>query len=550
MRLTSATIAASILSLAGCSSFSATVVKANDDAGISTGGKPSNGGMTSSGDTSTARSSLGGSSEQTNSTAGGTSAVGGSSNTMGGGTSIVVGGSTTTGGAPLSGGTSANATATSSGGTNAPGGGTSAGGTTSTAGGSSPGGTAATSASTTTGGANACTKDADCTNPDPVNCSYTCVNPGASGTCKPAALKSPTQCATTACDDKPISGFWDANGKPHIAIAWTETDGTATIRMQQLKLDGTPDGAAVPYKLPTLQQESSLISANAQGSRVGFLWYGIQGFSSAAGSRDIQFATTDLSGSSSTPATIDGSQGGLGTVKFVWLQLTPAGAWLALSAYGQLGASWNVASGSTIAAWASFSALTYNEELAASAVGSTLMLTGADCSSVSGCTQKFVVQRYSVASLAAIGTPITLSTNIQSASPAVGPLQGSMAIIWTETQSPGLLFRTLMKEDGTFALAIGTVQSAIQPKAVVQSVDGGALLIGTIAVGNPTTYQVAGQRLDANLGLVGSPLPVADAEDSDATSFETRLSSDGKQVLITYRQAGAKFRLLSTNSCN
>lgn len=132
----------------------------------------------------------------------------------------------------------------------------------------------------------------------------------------------------------------------------------------------------------------------------------------------------------------------------------------------------------------------------------------------------------------------------------MGPLNGKMALLWTETESPGQLFRTLINEDGTFALNVGTEASGISPRAVVQSSDGGALLIGTFAGGTPTMYQVIAQGLDANLGLLGSPLPIGDAENTDATSFETHLSSDGSQVLITYNQAGAKYRLLSTNFCD
>jgi hypothetical protein len=553
MRLISATIAASILALAGCSSFSATVVKANDDAGISTGGKPTNGGTTSSSDTSTAGNSLGGSSEQSNSTAAGTSSTSGGVPSVGGTSSI--GGATSTGdtmavaGATSGGGSTAGATAASTGGTGAPAGASSVGGTTSTSGGSSQGGTAATGTSAHTGGASACTKDADCTNPDPDNCSYTCVNPGATGTCKPAALKGPTQCATEACDDKPISGFWDANGKPHIAFAWTETDGTASIRMQQLKLDGTLDGAAVPYKLPADLLEPRLLSAEAQGSKVAFLWGGQQDVVNGADLDTLQFVVTDALGTSAAPVCLDTASGGLHLMAMS-VTVTPAGAWLALRADGYPVYSWGGASGSSITALSDLVNSPYDHEFASGVQGNTLMLTGANCASVSLCKQSFVVQRYNAANLSAIGDPITLSPNIQSSTPAMGSIGGQIALLWTETQSPGELFRTLIKEDGTFALPVGTTQSAIQPKAVVQSVNGGAFLIGTIAVGIPTTYQVVGQRLAANLGLVGSPLPLADSEDSDATNFETHISSDGNQVLVTYNQIGAKYRLLSTNSCN
>jgi hypothetical protein len=55
--------------------------------------------------------------------------------------------------------------------------------------------------------------------------------------------------------------------------------------------------------------------------------------------------------------------------------------------------------------------------------------------------------------------------------------------------------------------------------------------------------------LDASLGFVGSPLPLAASEDSDATNVETDLSSDGRQILITYSQVGAKYRLLAAELC-
>jgi len=74
----------------------------------------------------------------------------------------------------------------------------------------------------------------------------------------------------------------------------------------------------------------------------------------------------------------------------------------------------------------------------------------------------FKLQRYSAASLASIGSFVPLSENIQSNEwPAMDPVNGAMSLLWTETQSPGQLFHTLIKEDGTFALSVGTVQSAI-----------------------------------------------------------------------------------------
>ncbi len=447
------------------------------------------------------------------------------------------GGAGSTGGSSSTGGGAATAGATSTGGN-------------STAGGASPtGGSSNIGGASSTGGASACTKDADCVNPDPINCSLTCVNPGSSGVCKPSALLTPTQCATTACDDKPISGFWDSQGKPHIAFAWTETDGTASIRMQQLKLDGSLDGAAVPYLLPAGQQEPVLVSANAQGSIVGLIWVSSLPISAAQDASITDFAMTDTLGKSSTPAELSNSvsEG----ENWLQLQVTPAGAWLALGIYANpIVSYWTASSGSSIAAWSSLSPLVYEGEFASGVVGNTLMLTGSDCPSVSGCQPTFKLQRFSVTNLSSIGSFISLSEKFQANEfPAMGPVNGQMALLWTETQSPGELFRALITEDGAFALAIGTTQSAIQPKAIVQSADGGGLLIGTIPTGSPIMYQLVGQRLDANLAFVGSPIPLADSENSDATNFETYLAADGRQVLITYRQAGARYRLLATNFC-
>lgn len=446
----------------------------------------------------------------------------------------------------------------STGGSSSTGGGAATAGTTSTGGNSTAGGASPTGGSSniggasSTGGASACTKDADCVNPDPINCSLTCVNPGSSGVCKPSALLTPTQCATTACDDKPISGFWDSQGKPHIAFAWTETDGTASIRMQQLKLDGSLDGAAVPYKLPALDTEPQLMSAAAEGTNVAFLWTTSWVISAAQQEYATDFTVTDTSGTASTPAQLDSSVTGSPTGD-TWLQLqvTPAGAWLALAIHhsGEVD-FWNASSGSSIAAWSSLSPSVYQGEFSSGVVGNTLMLTGSDCPSVSGCQPTFKLQRFSVTNLSSIGSFISLSEKFQANEfPAMGPVNGQMALLWTETQSPGELFRALITEDGAFALAIGTTQSAIQPKAIVQSADGGGLLIGTIPTGSPIMYQLVGQRLDANLAFVGSPIPLADSENSDATNFETYLAADGRQVLITYRQAGARYRLLATNFC-
>ncbi len=283
MRIATSFTLASIFVVGGCSTFSATINQlapsdAGTDAGDETGGQASTGGA---------------------STVGNASSTGGISSAGGGSTT---GGASSTAGANASGGVS-NATtggANGSGGTNS------------------------------TGGASTCSANADCVNPDPINCSYTCVNPGASGTCKPAALLGPTQCATSACDEKAISGFWDAQGKPHIAFGFTETDGTASIHMQQLKLDGSLDGTAVPYGLPTGQQEPSLLSANAQASKVAFLWFTAVTASAAGPDKVVDFAITDTNGVATSPAEVErDSYGTSNAPMLLSLQVTLAGAWLA-----------------------------------------------------------------------------------------------------------------------------------------------------------------------------------------------------------------------------
>ena len=176
------------------------------------------------------------------------------------------------------------------------------------------------------------------------------------------------------------------------------------------------------------------------------------------------------------------------------------------------------------------------------------MLTGASCAGVSGCQRSFALQRYSVGNLSTIGGQIDLSGNFQiNEHPAMGPINGQMSLFWTETQSPGQLFRTLIREDGTFAHNVDTVQSAISPRAVVESLTGGSLLIGVIASG--TTYQLVAQRLDSSLGLIGNPLPIAAAQSADVGDIELHPSADGSQAIITYRQAGARYRILGTNFC-
>ena len=327
--------------------------------------------------------------------------------------------------------------------------------------------------------------------------------------------------------------------------------------MQQVKLDGTPDGSPVAYALPAQQEEPELLSANAQGGRVAFLWKTFVKVPSEQAPEDyevVDFASTDESGTHSTPAEVEnyGAHSPVGSSE-LWLQVTSAGSWLAVGILHPNAPSlWEATAGSTIAGWSALSPTIFESE-AFGLLGSTLMLTGSDCTPVnSSCTASFKLQRYSAASLAANGPPISLSPNIQSIKSAMGPVGDAMALLWTETQSPGQLFRASIKEDGTFAQPIGSVQSAIIPKVVVQSADGGALLIGTIVTvsGSGTVYQVVAQRLDANLNLIENPLPLADGQSEDADTFETRLSSDGKQMLTTYHQLGARFRVLNTNGCN
>ena len=226
----------SLFTVTGCSTYSATnVVAGSRDAGpdaVETGGSAGTGGAANGGSSTAGTKNTGGSTNTGEANIGGASSQAGTSSM--GGTSASAGGVTSTGGTATSvGGMSSTGGASSFGGKSSTGGSAaSPGGTSSIGGASSSGGT------NSTGGSSPCTKDADCINLDPTNCSYTCVNPGTAGLCKPTATLTPTQCATSACEDEAISGFWDASGKPHIAYAWTESDGSATIRMQQVKADG------------------------------------------------------------------------------------------------------------------------------------------------------------------------------------------------------------------------------------------------------------------------------------------------------------------------
>jgi hypothetical protein len=377
------------------------------------------------------------------------------------------------------------------------------------------------------------------------------MNPGPSGTCKPSVLTSPTQCATDDCAERAISGFW-SDGKPYIAYGFTESDGSGSIRMQPLKLDGTREGEATVYRLPMKLLEPKQISAAARATQIAFLWEGTYDVTEGADLDEINFAFTDIHGTSAASNTLMSSPTSLG-VQATWLRTTQTGAWLAVWAGTSGGpvANWYAAGGSTIASWTDPDQSPVQYQLQGGLVGNTLMLTGASCPSLtSTCVQKFVLQRYSTGGLMAMGPQITLSQNVRStSSPVMNSVQERMAVLWTEEKSPGLIFSAIINEDGTFARPVATMQSAIQPKAIVESIDGGGLLIGTVTVGSPAKYQVVAQRLDASLGFVGSPLPLAASEDSDATNVETDLSSDGRQILITYSQVGAKYRLLAAELC-
>ncbi len=533
MRIAKSLTLSTIAVICGCSSFSATINPAAiiNDAGT-------DGGATGGNGNTAGASATGGGAATGGFAVGGVTSSGGIS---------TAGGAASTGGISTAGGISSTG-GTATGGASSTAGTSSTGGKSSTAGASSTGGSSAIAGANNTGGATACAKDADCVNPDPVNCSYTCVNPGSSGVCKPAALLTPTQCATSACDDKAISGFWDAQGKPHIAFGYTETDGTASIRMQQLNLDGSLDGAAVAYKLPAQQQEAYWLSADVQADKVALLWTGNQIFATTAALEEVEFGFTDLTGTSTTPTVLDSTPANL-QVSFLSLQVTPTGAWLALefTTPGSAG-EWEAATGSSIAALTGISP-PFDGQIAAGVLGNTLMLTGASCAGVSGCQRSFALQRYSVGNLSAIGGQIDLSQNFQANEyPAMGPVNGQMSLLWTEAQSPGQLFRTLIKEDGTFAHYVDTVQSAISPRAIVESLTGGSLLVGVIASGTPT-YQLVAQRLDSSLGLIGNPLPIAAPQNVDVSNIELHSSADGSQALITYRQAGARYRILGTSLC-
>ncbi len=534
---------ASLVASTGCSTYSATQVVVND-AGADTGGQSSTGGIASTGGAASGGSS----------SIAGTN-TGGSSNQAGtGGAMTAIGGSAATGGAaPSSGGSTTTGTVTTVGGISAGGASTSAGGKSTTGGTSvTTGGASITGGTSAAGGASStgCTKDADCVNVDPTNCSYTCINPGASGTCKPTATLTPTQCATTACDDRAISGYWDASGKPHIAYAFTETDGSATIRMQQVKADGTADGASTAFKLATDQLAPKLLSANAIGSKVGLL-YQTRVLGQQASYTDYdKFVITDVTGAASTPAELanSGNSGGTGWVR---LDVTPSGAWLGLGRYGSPAVEyWTATSGSNLGPWTVLDPPLYEGQFAASVVENTLMVTGASCNTRYTCAATLNLQRFSAASLSSLGSPITLSQSFSTAvtaTAAMGMIGAQVAVLWNEFASPGQLNSTLINADGSVGRSLGTVQSAVSPRTILQSSSGGALLIGVITTG--FTYQLVGQRLDSNLGLLGNPLPIAAFQSADAANIEVHPSTDGSQVLVTYRQAGARYRVLGTNLC-
>ncbi len=575
------------IALTGCSSFSATIVSA--DAGVASGGaaaggesstggatgsEPSTGGVNSSGGAKAVGGVSAGSSGGSAST-GGTQVVGtslGGNNSIGGASAL--GGIASSGGtnASLLGGTGAINVVTggvgiTTGGvgavsTNIAGTSSGTGGSALAAGGSAPsaggtaavtGGTAATGGSAaSTGGTIACSKDADCVNPDPINCSHTCVNPGTAGTCKPSVLTSPTRCATDDCAERAISGFW-SDGKPYIAYGFTETDGTASIRMQQLRLDGTREGEAAVYKLPAGQGEPTALSSNVKTGRVGLLWQSelvTETGQAPIIERVVDFALAD-SADKPTEVTNYGNNSPLSSRR-LWLQVNASEIWVALGVLQPNAPPvWQATTGATVGSFVAVTPTLRSGEFGFAVLGDTLMLTGADCSTAdSSCDPSFSLQRYSASSLAAIGPIVTLSSNYNSRWPAMGVVRGSAALLWTESQSPGQVYRALLKEDATFAMPMSSAQSAILPKAVIQSADGGALLIGTVVMpGSTPMYQLVGQRLDASLDPIGNPLPLAESASEDADGFETRLSNDGKHVLLTYLQDGARYRMLATDFC-
>jgi hypothetical protein len=318
--------------------------------------------------------------------------------------------------------------------------------------------------------------------------------------------------------------------------------------MQALKLDGTADGEAVGYAIPIDEHEPYQLSTNVLGGEVGLLWSTLATTTGPSPDLVVEFTKTNLAGAKSTLTEVErdsytANRGILG----LWLQTTSAQAWLGIEEW-QAGSAADgfAATTGSIGAWSTLSPPVYSGRGFA-ILTNTLMLVGSHCNACGG---PFELQRYSANNLSSIGSFITLSQSKIRYS-ALGTVGAAMAALWTEVDSPGQVFRALVREDGSFPLPASAVQSAIQPKVVFPSADGGAILIGTIltmSLSTPT-YQLMGQRLDSALNLVGSPLPLADAQTADAESFESRLSSDGMRALLTYHQVGARYRLLSTSYC-
>jgi len=318
-----------------------------------------------------------------------------------------------------------------------------------------------------------------------------------------------------------------------------------------VKLDLSIDGGLDSFKLEAGKLAPHLLSAKAIGSKVGLLYESTVPNSQGPSLDYAEFAITDVNGAATTATNLS-TEGNGSSILWFRLDVTPLGAWLGLGMLHNPGGSfWLTTAGSNLAPWSNPDPPLVEDQFSATVVDNTLMLTGGSCSSRSGCTPTFSLQRYSATSLSSVGSMITLSqntqTSLQKTSTTMGTVGSEAALFWTEVQSPGQLYRALIKADGTFAHPVDTVQSAISPRAILQSPLSGSLLVGVITTG--ASYQLVGQRLDSNLGLIGNPLPIAAAQSADVTGIEVHPSPDGSQVLVTYRQAGARYRLLGTNLC-
>lgn len=585
------TLLTAIILLQGCSTYSATVIKYDNDAGApggaaghsSTAGASAIGGAGGESTTTAGASSLAGAGGNSM-TSGGGSAIGGSTSIggTGGNTSTAAGansiGGTSIGGMPTTGG-APNSVGGTGGGVSVTGGqtGTAIGGATAT-GGAAIGGTISSTDGSVTGGASAmggssgCTSAAQCDDGDPcdgteacsngkcvagtapctvadtLTCSASCSASGSSAVCSYSASFTATKCATPTCAQTAISGFWDSSNVAHIAYGWNPVASSYAIHLQALNNDGTSSGAPSSYAIPSATGAVGMLSAAYQSSKVALLWSDAETVSSSS-SNAARVAITDTNGTASASTLLWAKPQFAG---LPYITSLGSGNWF-LAFVGEIAPGhWYAATGASFTMTAGAYSPPYPYSGAGVAVvGSTTMLAGQNCTQSSNCTSldTFSLARFSASDLTSLGPEIPLSQSaIAGAQVAMGPLFGKMAVFWNETASTGKLFRALLNEDGTFAILPTSVTSSIVPKAVVQSAAGGALLIGVLA--NGSTFQLEGQRLDGSLNLVSSALPLDSAASVDASDVQLHLSPDGNTVLLTYQQAGAKYRIMGSNFCS